>query len=388
MTALPAMGQGARWPSARLLYDIAKTLESASDPEGRLRHVLGILCRLVRCDRCAVLHGDPGHGERMVVVPEPAEEEQAALRQRLADLRDLIAGSVEPESGPRARGASATATHLAVPLLDLDHVAGVLFVARARAPYDDEDLCLVSVVAAQVASYLSLLDRAREKDELLAMMAHELRSPLASVVGWTELLRGGKLAEGARDRALEIIRRNAAAMSAQIEDMLDLSRTTAGELRLDVAKVELGEIAEAAVEAARPAAMAKSVGLELSRPAAAARVLGDAERLGQVVTNLVQNAIKFTPAGGSIQVQVEVDGDEARIRVTDTGVGIDPELLPHVFERFRRAAHHGHRRSAGLGLGLAIVRDLVEAHGGQVAAESGGEGMGASFTVSLPLAGG
>jgi PAS domain S-box-containing protein len=226
----------------------------------------------------------------------------------------------------------------------------------------------------------------RAKEEFLAVISHELRTPLTPILTWSRLLRSGKLDQPATERAIEAIERAARAQAQLIEDLLDVSRITSGKLRLDVRPIELQPVVEAAIESVRPGAEAKGMQLELVLDRNAGVVSGDPERLQQVVWNLLSNAIKFTPRGGRIQVCLQRVDSHVEIAVSDTGQGIDPEFLPHVFERFRQADSSSTRTHGGLGLGLAIVRHLVELHGGRVRAQSPGEGQGATFVVELPLA--
>jgi PAS domain S-box-containing protein len=226
----------------------------------------------------------------------------------------------------------------------------------------------------------------RIKDEFLATLSHELRTPLTAMLGWSRMLRSGQLDEAGRARAVQVIERNAEAQSKLIEDLLDVSRIITGKLRMEVQPVVLAPVVETAVNGLRPAAEAKRLRLDSSLDPAAGPVMGDPARLQQVVTNLLSNAIKFTPEGGRVEVRLERSGERARLVVSDTGVGIRPEALPHVFERFHQADSSNTRAHGGLGLGLAIVRHLVESQGGSVSAESEGEGLGAVFTVDLPLA--
>jgi CheY-like chemotaxis protein/nitrogen-specific signal transduction histidine kinase len=223
------------------------------------------------------------------------------------------------------------------------------------------------------------------KDEFLATVSHELRTPLTAILGWSNMLLTGSLGDEARDRALEIIHRNAQSQNQLISDLLDVSRIISGKLRLDLRTVELPPIIEAAVEATRPAAEAKGIRLTTSLDPHAGPVNGDADRLQQVVWNLLTNAIKFTPDGGHVEVRSEIVGSRVHVTVRDTGMGISPEFLPHIFDRFRQANPGTNRVHGGMGLGLSIVRQLVELHGGTIKAESGGEGQGATFIVGLPF---
>ena len=226
----------------------------------------------------------------------------------------------------------------------------------------------------------------RTKDDFLAMVSHDLRAPLSAILGWTRIMGSGEHDRERCARGITVIERNAAAQRQLIDDLLDVARITSGTLRLDERLVLLREVVSAAVESVRPSAEAKGVRLEAHLEAASVLVSGDAGRLEQIVMNLLSNAVKFTPDGGTIKVRLDASASEARLVVSDTGRGIEAEFLPHVFDRFRQSDGTGKLRRAGLGLGLASVRHLVELHGGRVRAESDGAGRGATFTVRLPLA--
>lgn len=228
----------------------------------------------------------------------------------------------------------------------------------------------------------------RAKDEFLAIASHELRSPLSVILGWAQLARSRKLNETTTTRALEIIERNARLQSQQIDHLLDLSRLLRGKVRLNVGRVHLPSLIESAIDSLGLAADAKNICVETSFDPAASYILGDAERLQQVVWNLLSNAIKFTPesASGRIEIQIEPVPSGVLIRISDSGCGIDPKLLPHIFDYFRPADSWNSKEQHRLGLGLSIVRQLVELHGGSVWAASPGIGLGAVFGVQLPLA--
>jgi signal transduction histidine kinase/ActR/RegA family two-component response regulator len=228
-------------------------------------------------------------------------------------------------------------------------------------------------------------EASRLKDEFLATVSHELRTPLTAVLGWTHLLRGGRLDAQASAHALETVERNARSQNQLIEDLLDVSRIITGKLRLDVRAVAPADVIEAAVEAVLPAAEAKDIRLQKVLDTKAGSISGDPSRLQQVVWNLLSNAIKFTPRGGRVHVRLERVNSHIEISVSDTGDGIRAEFLPFVFDRFRQADGSTRRQHGGLGLGLSIVRHLVELHGGTVRVDSAGEGGGATFTVKLPL---
>ena len=227
----------------------------------------------------------------------------------------------------------------------------------------------------------------RMKDQFLATLSHELRTPLNSILGWVQILRSGKLDDAGIKRGLETIERSSRAQSQLIDDLLDVSRIISGKLRLDLRPVDLPEIVDAALAAVAPTAEAKGVHIEKRYAPLPGRVVGDPERLQQVVWNLLSNAVKFTPRGGGVEITLQ-PGSESQIevRIADTGQGIAPDFLPFVFDPFRQADSSTTRRQGGLGLGLSIVRQMVDMHGGSVRAESAGEGAGAVFTVVLPLA--
>ncbi len=224
------------------------------------------------------------------------------------------------------------------------------------------------------------------KEEFLATISHELRTPLNAILGWARMLRLGQLDGEKVAKALETIERNAQAQAQLIEDLLDVSRIITGKLRMDVRPADPNSFTEAAIDALKPAAEAKGVRIQKIMDTGIVSVPGDPVRLQQVVWNLLSNAIKFTPRGGRVQVRLERVNSHVEIVISDTGQGIVPEFLPHVFDRFRQADQRTSRQHGGMGLGLAIVRHLVELHGGTVSAESPGEGRGATFTVRLPVA--
>ncbi len=217
----------------------------------------------------------------------------------------------------------------------------------------------------------------RMKDQLLATLSHELRTPLNAILGWAQILRAGRLDPEGMVRGLDAIERNARSQAQLIGDLLDISHIASGKLRLEAQPVDLAEVIEAALSTIQPAAEARGVSVDRSLDPRAGLVTGDPARLQQVIWNLLSNAVKLTPSGGRVEIRLATVDGQAGIQVQDTGQGIDPSLLPHVFDLFRQG---------GLGLGLSIVRELVELHGGTVQAESPGSGQGATFTVVLPLA--
>ena len=225
----------------------------------------------------------------------------------------------------------------------------------------------------------------RAKDEFLSTLSHELRTPLNAVLGWARILISrGEIDRTLLERAVHVIERNATAQARMIDDMLDMARIAAGKLRLDMRPVDVVKVVLAAVDVVMPTAHAKRVTLRTNLDPRTPNVMGDQDRLQQVIWNLLSNALKFTDAGGSIEVRLALNGRFTRIVVTDTGHGISPEFLPHVFERFRQADASSSRRHGGLGVGLALVHDLIVLHGGSVQAQSAGQGQGATFTIDLP----
>ena len=253
--------------------------------------------------------------------------------------------------------------------------------ARAFRAMRDE---LARVLARERAARADAQAASAFKDEFLAMVSHELRTPLTAIIGWVHLAREGRLDAQGLERALVSIERSAGAQRRLVEDLLDATRGIKGTMRLSATDVRLDLAVTAGVESIRPAADEKHIDIEEYREPVTVR--GDADRLQQVVTNLVGNAVKFTPPGGRVTVAVRQTGTTAEVTVSDTGEGIAPELLPHVFDWFRQGNSSRTRRHSGLGLGLGIVRQLVEQHGGTVRAESAGIGRGAVFTVMLPMA--
>jgi PAS domain S-box-containing protein len=282
---------------------------------------------------------------------------------------------------------------LCVPLVARTRTLGTLSCATAmsRRRFTDEDLQIVEQIAHRAAlavdnaqAYKAMQVTDRLKDEFLATLSHELRTPLNAILGYARLLRSGVVSLDKAHRAIEIVERNAATLTHLVDDILDVSRIISGKVRLNIQPVDLPTLVRNAVETLAPAAEAKQLQIATDIDANAAPISGDADRLQQVVWNLVSNAVKFTSRGGHIDVSVSRSDAQIDIVVRDTGIGIKPELLPHIFERFRQGDSGSTRQFGGLGLGLAIVRHLVELHGGTVEASSDGEGRGATFRVRLP----
>ena len=245
----------------------------------------------------------------------------------------------------------------------------------------------LSATRAELQGALAAAEAAgRAKDDFLAVVSHELRTPLNAILGWVQLILMGRLDAATNKRALDSIERNAKSQARLIEDILDMSRIVAGRFRLNVAPVDLAGTIETALDVVRPAAEAKGVRLHSVLDSQVPPISGDAERLQQVLWNLLSNAITHTPAGGRVFVRLQRVNSHVEVCVEDSGKGIDPTFLPHIFERFRQEENSATRRHTGLGLGLAITRHLVELHGGEIGAESEGTGRGSTFTVKLPLA--
>jgi signal transduction histidine kinase/CheY-like chemotaxis protein len=279
-----------------------------------------------------------------------------------------------------------------VPLRARNNTFGCLVLGAVGRRFTEADLSVAQsladrggLAADNARLYREAQEANRMKDEFLATLSHELRTPLNAIVGWTKLLQAGQLDEATRIRAIDTIDRNARAQTQLIEDILDVSRIVAGKLHLNVRAVDLAAVVEGALDSVRHAAEAKGVRLVTEVARGVGPFEGDPDRLQQVAWNLVSNAIKFTPRGGTVRVRLRGVDDQAELSVKDDGIGIKPEFVPHVFERFRQADSSSTRPHGGLGLGLAIVRHLVELHGGAVDVRSEGEGKGATFTVRLPL---
>ena len=312
-------------------------------------------------------------------------------------LDDVVADPRYGKSAPyhgMPKGHLPVRSYLAVPVKGLDgHVIGGLFFGHSqpgRFTEQHERLAVGTAAWASVALENARLfgeaqDASRMKDDFLAVLSHELRTPLNAILGYSRLLRGNVLAGEQLERGIETVERNARWLTQIVEDVLDVSRIVSGKIRLDVQAVNLASVIDNAVATIQPAADAKSVKLQMLIDPRIAPVSGDPDRLQQVIWNLLSNAVKFTPKGGRVQLRLERVNSHIEIIVSDTGAGIRKDFLPYVFERFRQGDSGPARKSGGLGLGLSIVRHIVEMHGGVVLAESAGEGEGSTFTVSLPI---
>jgi signal transduction histidine kinase len=316
------------------------------------------------------------------------------------------AASLKIVAAVAAVATAATLPPLVPQALALVHAARVadrrgaeLAAARAQLEAARIELAGLNALKRSEAERRELLEREREartraekasraKDEFLTNLSHELRTPANAIVGWAHMLQTGRLTEaGGIKQAAEAIYRNAQIQARLVDDLLDLSRTASGTLTLERGLVDLRAVVQQASETVGHTARSRQVTVQLDLPAKPVTVNGDPGRLQQIVWNLLSNAVKFTPAEGHVYARVSTKGPEAQIIIADTGVGIAAEFLPHMFDRFTQADGTTTREAGGLGIGLAIVRQLTELHGGRVTVHSGGAGLGATFTVHLPIAG-
>ncbi len=402
---------------ARFLAEAGQALAASLDYEATLATVARLAVPVV-ADWCAVDAVDArGRIRRLAIAhSDPARVEMAwklhhAYPSRPDDPVPRVIRTRQPELAPEIPDALLEAaaydeahlvtlrslrltSYMVVPLVARGRSLGAitLLTAESGRRLGPADLSLAEALAHRAALavdnarlYREAEEANRIKDEFLATLSHELRTPLNALLGWVTLLRTGRLDARTTERALESIERNTRLQVRLIEDLLDVSRIMAGKLALDARASALAPLITAAVEAAQPAAAAKGIRLTVALDATAGPVWGDPARLQQVVWNLLSNAVKFTPAGGAVDIRLERSGGDAVVTVADTGQGIEPEFLPHAFERFRQADSGSTRAHGGLGLGLAIVRHLVELHGGTVHADSAGPGRGATFSVRLPI---
>jgi PAS domain S-box-containing protein len=326
---------------------------------------------------------------------------QADAIVRISDVnKDSRYGKTSPFYGIPAEDLQIK-SYLAIPVISRSgEVLGGLFFGHAdEGVFTERDELIVKGLAAQAAIAmdnarlfeLSETERAkaeaanRAKDDFLATISHELRTPLNAIIGWSHMLQRGRLDEATVTRAVSTIERNAKAQAQLIEDILDVSRVMSGRLRLNNERVDMASVINAAVDSVQLAADSKDIKLRMMVDSSVRHTLGDSRRLQQVIWNLLSNSIKFTPSGGRVEVRLERIGSDLQVKVTDTGQGISSSVLPFVFDRFYQADVGSTRRYGGLGLGLAIVRHLIELHGGSVHVESPGEGCGTTFTFRLPL---
>jgi signal transduction histidine kinase/ActR/RegA family two-component response regulator len=324
----------------------------------------------------------PDVGER-----EIKEYYQSALEGRVTILshalhRFLLA---LPPTNPDAGFAHMPQSGRIAPVTDAGVLVGTVTILEDVSDRIATESALRKQIEAQQVARAMAENALRAKDDFLSTLSHEIRTPLNAVLGWARILIArDDIDRDLIDRALHVIERNASAQARMIDDMLDMARIAAGKLRLDMAPVDVVKVVLAAVDVVTPTAHAKQITLRTNLDAKMPNVLGDQDRLQQVIWNLLSNALKFTDQGGAIDVRLTLHGRFARIVVSDTGHGINPDFLPHVFERFRQADASSARRHGGLGVGLALVHDVIQLHGGSVHAESDGEGKGSTFTIDLP----
>jgi len=403
----------------RFLANVSALLATTLDYEATLRNLarlavpeLGDWCVIDMLDeqaqmrRVAVAHVEPAKESlawelerRYPMRPDDAYSPARVAHTGRAELLPEVSEAILAEAAHDVAHLDllrqlGLASSMSVPLIARGRTLGSLTVAISRPGrhYTREDLAFTEEVAARAALavdnarlYREAQETSRLKDEFLATLSHELRTPLTSVLAWMWMLRRGRLDGSAVERARDTMEKSMRSLLRIIDDLLDVSRAIRGQLRLDVRPIGLGPVIQAAVDAVRPAASAKDIRLRTTIDSDAGLVQGDPSRLQQVVWNLLNNAIKFAPAGGRVHVRLERGDSAAIVTVCDSGPGIPPEFLPHAFERFRQADASATRAQGGLGLGLDIVRHLIELHGGTVKVESPGEMGGATLIVTLPL---
>jgi PAS domain S-box-containing protein len=383
--------------SLDLLAKAGSVLASSLDVETTLQNVAHLIAPAL-ASFCTVSLEDSAGATQLVAVAHEDPPREALVRD--AFVRYGLPTARDPEHREMLNELGAV-TAITVPLAVSGRTLGAMTLASTASDRrsDAIDAGLAEELARRVAVALdnarlfeaAQIERRRAeeanqaKDDFLATVSHELRTPLSAMLGWTQMLRGGDFDADRRAKALDTIERNARAQAQLIEDLLDISRIITGNLRLDVRPMSLVQVVEAAIEAVRPAAEAKGVRIQSSLDPEVGAILGDPDRLQQVVWNLLSNAVKFTSSRGLVEVRLRQIGSHVEIAVEDNGRGIAPDFLPHVFERFRQA-EGGAQRGPGLGLGLAIVKHIVDLHGGTIRASSEGTGRGATFVVRLPIA--
>ncbi len=396
---------------AALLYELLDAIMRASCLDDIFAVALDVVGRALDVNRSAILLFDDSSVMRFQAWRGLSDSYRRSVEGHTpwqvdsVDARTIVVPDIEADSSlapylPIFRSENVGGLGF-IPLVYQGHVIGKFMVySESPRSFTKSEMRLVETIASQVAlgvtrkraetelqkARASAEQASRAKDEFLAVVSHELRTPLSTISGWVALLRKAKGEDAALlEKGLEVIERNVHSQTTLIEDILDVSRIVTGKLMLDARVVSIASIVEDVFESARPSATAKDIEVALDAPANPCSLVGDADRLRQIVWNLLSNAIKFTPLGGRVSVSLRCNGENVEVRVTDTGRGIEPAFLPFVFDRFRQADSSSTRQKTGLGLGLAIVRHLVELHGGEVRAESDGPGHGATFIVMLPV---
>jgi PAS domain S-box-containing protein len=357
-----------------------------TDPEG-LVTMLNPVAHSLTGRSEAVAIGQPIESVFQIIEEEARERVENPIRKVLREGR-IVAGGSDHLMLIASDGRETPIEETAAPIRSPEGtLIGIVLVFRDASDRRDSERRRHAILQREQEARREAEALNRSKDDFVATVSHELRTPLNAIFGWVRLLRTGKLNESEHEHALEVVERNTRAQAQLIEDLLDMSRMITGHLRLDLRRVDLANVVRAALDAVRPAAQAKGLLIGAELDPGVGPVLGDADRLQQVVWNLLTNSVKFTPKGGRIDVALAVAGSDAVLRVTDTGIGIAADLLPYVFERFRQGVSSPSRAYGGLGIGLALVRHLTEMHGGTVMAESDGPDRGSTFTVRIPVLG-
>jgi PAS domain S-box-containing protein len=404
---------------ATFLAEIGKVLAGSLDYEATLTAIADLAVPAIadwcavdiaaasgKIERLAVAHSDPAKIDLVRIIRERYEDPKSpyspahVLRTGEPVIVPLVSDEmiVAAARGDKERinlvRSLGFASYICVPLVARGSTLGALTFATAESQrqYSREDLQFAQEVGYRAAlavdnarAYMEARVASQLKDEFLATVSHELRTPLHAILGYARLLTSGTMTEAKQTQALATVERSATALAQIVEDILDVSRIISGKVRLNIQPVDLPTVVKYAIETVMPAAEAKGIRVQTTLDPRAAPISGDPDRLQQVVWNLVSNAVKFTPKGGQVQVRLARINSSVEIVVSDSGVGIKPDFLPHLFERFRQGDGGITRENSGLGLGLAIVRHLVELHGGTVRAASAGPGQGATFRVMLPI---
>ncbi len=421
----------------KMLIELGQTLASEHEPDQVLQKFCNAAREILSAEYAAAGMIDPDDAKSKYLVASHENEAagtdslascipQSVLRALLKNGRPLRSGDVDDILSNRA---ASIRSFLGTPILTSTRGLGWVYLINKadRDDFDEADERLIETMATQVAiayenatlyseaqmhanelqleiaerkhaeeerAQLLIRERIarsdaeranRTKDEFLSTLSHELRTPLTAILGWSQLVRRSEFDVSVLERAVETIERNARSQAQLIDDLLDVSRIITGKLSIDLRPVDIWSVIESGLEAVRPAFEAKGIHVETVQDPSTCQVLGDTNRLQQIFWNLFNNAVKFTPAGGHVKIEVRRNARNVQVAVTDSGIGVDPQFLPYIFERFRQADGSTTRRHGGLGLGLAIVRHLVEMHNGTIEAHSEGKDRGTTFTINLPL---